>query len=88
MTWLDDIPADILDEVQDFNINYVITDPGEEKLKIARLIFNERERFRIIGYTNAENISQAKADRDLGCFHAEKSEQYPIAVYTCFGEEA
>lgn len=45
------------------------------------------DRFQIIGYTDIANIQQAKADADLGCFHAVQSEQYPMAVYAIIGGE-
>lgn len=40
---MSDIPQDILDEVEGFNINYVICDPADERLKVAKLIFAERQ---------------------------------------------
>lgn len=38
-----EIPQDILDEVEGFNINYVTCDPAEERLKVARLVLAERQ---------------------------------------------
>lgn len=83
------IPEDIASIAKTVATSVSFASHEAASMLIGRSILAERERLKIVGFTNFENIQMAKADADLGCFHAVQSDEYPIAIYVnCREKEA